>query len=47
MQPAMGSGIAGYKTLDPMKIRIRSVTNHAVFGLGLFMWAYLIAWVLP
>lgn len=46
MQPAMGSGIAGSKTPAPLKSRIRSVANHAVFGLGLYWSAYLIAWVL-
>ncbi len=46
MQPAMGSGIAGAKTPTPMKGRLRSVTNHAVFGLGLYLSARLIAWVL-
>ncbi|CAG0991230.1 hypothetical protein RHDC4_02519 [Rhodocyclaceae bacterium] len=46
MQPAMGSGIAGAKTPSPMKGRLRSVTNHAVFGLGLYLSAWLIAWVL-
>ncbi len=46
MQPAMGSGIAGAKTPAPMKGRLRSVTNHAVFGLGLYLSAWLIAWVL-
>lgn len=46
MQPAMGSGIAGAKTPAPMKGRLRSVTNHAVFGLGLYLSAWLVAWVL-
>ena len=46
MQPAMGAGIAGSKTPEPMKSRIRSVMNHAVFGLGLYGSAYLVAWVL-
>lgn len=46
MQPAMGSGIAGAKTPAPMIGRLRSVTNHAVFGLGLYLSAWLIAWVL-
>lgn len=46
MQPAMGSGIAGSKTPTPLKGRVRSVTNHAVFGLGLYLSASLIAWVL-
>jgi hypothetical protein len=47
MQPAMGSGVAGAKTPAPMKGRIRGVMNHAVFGLGLYWSAYLVAWVLP
>lgn len=46
MQPAMGSGIAGAKTPSPLKGRLRSVTNHAVFGLGLYLSAWLIAWAL-
>lgn len=46
MQPAMGSGIAGAKTPAPMKGRIRSVANHAVFGLGLYLSAWFIAWIL-
>lgn len=46
MQPAMGSGIAGAKTPAPMKGRLRSVTNHAVFGFGLYLSAWLIAWTL-
>jgi hypothetical protein len=44
MQPAMGSGIAGAKTPTPINGRLRSVTNHAVFGLGLYVSAWLIAW---
>jgi hypothetical protein len=46
MQPAMGSGIAGAKTPAPMKGRLRSVANHAVFGLGLYLSAWLVAWIL-
>lgn len=46
MQPAMGSGIAGANTPDPMKSRLRSITNHAVFGLGLYLSAWLVAWIL-
>ena len=46
MQPAMGFGIAGAKTPAPMQGRLRSVMNHAVFGLGLYLSAWLVAWVL-
>jgi hypothetical protein len=37
MQPAMGAGFAASRTPTPSKNRIRSVTNHAIFGLGLYL----------
>lgn len=37
MQPAMGAGFASSRTATPMKNVLRSVTNHAVFGLGLYL----------
>lgn len=37
MQPAMGSGIASSKTTTPWKNRIKSLLNHAVFGVGLYL----------
>lgn len=37
MQPAMGAGIAASKTPAPWKNSLRSVANHAVFGLGLYL----------
>lgn len=43
MQPAMGSGFAASKTPTPLKNCIRSVVNHTVFGLGLYLSAALIA----
>lgn len=42
MQPAMGAGFAASRTPTPSKNRIRSVANHAVFGLGLYLSAVLI-----
>ncbi len=42
MQPAMGAGFAASRTPAPMKNRIRSVANHAVFGLGLYLTAVVI-----
>lgn len=45
MQPAMGSGIAASKTPTPLKNCIRSVVNHIVFGLGLYLSAFVIAWI--
>lgn len=37
MQPAMGSGFAASKTPTPLKNRARSVANHAVFGVGMYL----------
>lgn len=43
MQPAMGLGIASSKTPTPWRNRARSLINHAVFGVGLYVSALLIA----
>ena len=37
MQPAMGAGVASRNTATPLKNCLRSVANHAVFGLGLYL----------
>ncbi len=37
MQPAMGSGFAASKTPAPLKNCLRSIVNHAIFGLGLYV----------
>ena len=37
MQPAMGSGFAASKTPTPLKNCARSVANHAVFGVGMYL----------
>ncbi|MNC66300.1 hypothetical protein D3C75_1166860 [compost metagenome] len=47
IQPAMGSGFAAARTPTPLKNCLRSVANHAVFGLGLYLSAVLLAWLLP
>ena len=41
MQPALGAGIASSKTPTPLRNTLKSLANHAVFGLGL----YLAAWI--
>ena len=43
MQPAMGAGIASSRTPAPAKNRFRSVANHSVFGLGLYLAAVFVA----
>jgi hypothetical protein len=45
MQPAMGAGIASSKTPTPWKNRARSLANHTLFGLGLYLSALLVAWI--
>ena len=45
MQPAMGLGVASSKTPTPIKNCLRSLINHSVFGLGLFLSACFIEWV--
>ncbi|MBQ5946454.1 DUF2938 domain-containing protein [Massilia sp. ST3] len=37
MQPAMGAGFAASKTPTPLKNCLRSLANHTVFGLGLYL----------
>ncbi|MDP3229261.1 MAG: DUF2938 domain-containing protein [Acidovorax sp.] len=43
MQPAMGAGFAASRTATPLKNCLRSVANHTVFGLGLYLSALVIA----
>ncbi|HJV50059.1 MAG TPA: DUF2938 domain-containing protein [Noviherbaspirillum sp.] len=42
MQPAMGLGVAASRTPAPWKNCLRSMANHAVFGLGLYLSAVVI-----
>jgi hypothetical protein len=37
MQPSFGLGFAASKTPNPTQARLRSLMNHAVFGLGLYI----------
>ena len=43
MQPAMGAGIASSRSAAPLEDRVRSVANHTVFGLGLYLAALLVS----
>lgn len=43
MQPAMGAGFLALKTQTPLKNCLRSLANHAVFGLGLYLAAAALA----
>jgi hypothetical protein len=42
MQPAMGAGVAGSRTPWPNITRLRSIATHSIYGIGL----YLSAWML-
>ena len=46
MQPSFGLGIAASKTPNPNKARAKSLMTHSVFGVGLYVWAYLLSHVL-
>jgi Protein of unknown function (DUF2938) len=37
MQPAFGLGLAAAKAPNPMQARLRSLMNHVVFGIGLYL----------
>ncbi|WP_254621293.1 DUF2938 domain-containing protein [Stutzerimonas stutzeri] len=43
IQPAMGSGFAARRTPTPLKNCLRSLANHGVFGLGLYLTAVALA----
>lgn len=43
MQPAMGAGFASSRTPAPLAHCARSLANHAVFGLGLYVGAAVVA----
>ena len=45
MQPSFGLGIASSKTPNPTQARLRSLMNHAVFGLGLYISALAVAFL--
>jgi hypothetical protein len=47
MQPAMGLGIAASRTPQPNLARLRSLATHAVFGVGLYGSAWLLAQLFP
>lgn len=45
MQPAFGFGVAASKTGKPMQARLRSLMNHIVFGVGLYLFGLLASWL--
>ena len=46
MQPAFGLGVAASKTPNPTQARLRSLMNHTAFGVGLYLSAFLVSWLI-
>lgn len=46
MQPSCGLGFAASKTSNPGQARFRSLMNHIAFGVGLYLFAWLVNWLL-
>ena len=46
MQPAFGLGVAASRTSNPIQARLRSLMNHTAFGVGLYLFALLVGWLL-
>jgi hypothetical protein len=45
MQPSFGLGVAASKTSNPNRARLKSLMTHTVFGVGVYVWAYLLSHV--
>ena len=43
MQPSFGLGVAASKTPNPNRARLKSLMTHSVFGVGLYVWAYVLS----
>jgi hypothetical protein len=46
MQPSFGLGFAASKMANPTPARVRSLMNHTAFGIGLYLFALLVNWLL-
>ncbi len=45
MQPAFGFGFAASKSANPAQARLRSLLNHLVFGVGIYLFGLLFSWI--
>jgi hypothetical protein len=45
MQPLFGLGIAASRASNPGQARLRSLMNHTVFGVGLYLFGAGLSWV--
>ncbi len=46
LQPSLGFGIAASRTAKPAQARLKSLATHAVFGVGLYVCALVVSYVL-
>ena len=46
LQPSFGLGLAASKTANPAQARLRSLLNHTAFGIGLYLFGWLVSWML-
>ena len=46
MQPSLGFGIASSRTLKPAQARLKSIATHTVFGVGLYVCALGVRYIL-
>ena len=46
LQPAFGAGVFATKTAAPLFNSLKSLATHTVFGLGLYLAAVIVAWIL-
>jgi len=46
LQPSFGLGIAASRTPKPMQVRLKSLVTHTVFGVGLYVCALGVSYVL-
>lgn len=42
LHPALGLGVAASRTSNPLQARLRTVMNHTVFGIGLYLFGSLV-----
>jgi hypothetical protein len=47
MQPSFGLGVAASRTPNPTQARLRSLMAHTAFGVGLYVWAVGVSYVVP
>ena len=46
MQPSFGFGVAASKSANPTQARIRTLMNHVAFGVGLYVFGWLVCLLL-